>query len=605
MNLNNTFWCVMLIFWSYLLPAQSYDVFTVVGSNLLIINPTDASIVETLPINNLPNGEAIRSLTYSTSDGNMYGMIRLTTTPTLVKLAPDGTLTIIGNLSVPNETVFLAEGLAYNEADNKLYAAVSLNGGTADNDFFSETLVEINPATAEASIFAQISFPSGTPDVDNMTFSDNVLIVHDGLPGDDENRFYLIDFQNVSAGVANATLGFATSPYQPVGDIEKLNCSNTLLLVHEFDVLRLDIEREEVTLIGSTHSMSQFGGAFLTALTDAPGNRVIPLSILQDTTACEGEQIALSAQEQGLEVDWSTGERGTSLSVSETGTYFGTVLINGCEVPTDTIDITFENCEDCEDLRSTIETSLKLGSDTIVCTGSTLALSIDVEGAEVVWNTGFAGPTLEVRQEGMHWARVLLDGCTFQTDTINVQFNSCDGCDALELELSDHLQLRNDTIICVNDTIPLTLDIPGADIEWNTGQTGPGININVPGPYWASVNIGGCVFQSDTLQLGVRDCLECDIFIPNVFSPDGNGVNDQFEVFVDEATCSLQEIEIFIFNRWGGLIFEGRQNRWDGKVNREPAKSDVYLYLVKMTLLREGNIIEVQKSGDVMLLTNE
>jgi len=586
---------------SQILTAQSYDIFAVAGNNLLKVDPLDATVEESFPINDLSEGQTIRSLTYSTTDGNMYGLVNLTTIPALVRLETDGAMTIVGNLTVPNETVFLAEALAYNETDNKLYGAVSLNGGTAGGDFFSETIIEIDPATAQSGIVTQLAFPSGAPDVDNMTFDENVLIIHDGLPGDDLNNFYLVDFQNIG-GTAQATPGFSTSPYSPVGDLEKLNCSNTLVIAQEFDILLLDIDLQEITLIGSTHDMDQFEGASLLALTDVPNDETIALSITGDSTACTGEVLTLTAADPELVVNWNTGEVSPSIQVEQTGSYSGTVQVNACEVPTDSLNITFENCQDCDTLRSTIAGSLLLGSDTTLCQNEILSLMIDVEGSSVRWNTGATDPTLEVSRDGQYWAEVSLEDCTFLTDTIAVSFRNCDGCQALEMELGNNLTLGNDTIICINDTLLLSVDISGAEIEWNTGLVSSAIEISVPGSYWAEVGIGGCLFQTDTLRVAVQECLNCSVYIPNAFSPNGDDVNDNFMVFVDESLCRLREIEMLIFDRWGGLVFQGNQNRWNGKIKNEIGDNGTYVYLINMTLERDGQTIELRESGDVLLL---
>lgn len=602
MNKKTIFFAISILFIFPQLRSQSYDVFSVVGNNLLQLNPLDASVLDVMTIANLPAGEDVRSLTYAVEENAMYGLIFITTTPTLVRLTQDGNLTIIGPLSVPNETVFLAEGLAYNEIDNKLYAAVSLNGGTSTSDFFSETLIEITPNTAEATVVAQIAFASGTPDVDNMTFDENVLIIHDGLPGDDLNNFYLIDFQNLSPTV-QANLGFSTSPYTPVGDMEKLNCSNTLLIVQEFDLLSLDIDREELSLIGSSHDMTQFEGAPLLALTDVPNDDLISLSITQDTTACLGESLSLSARNMADPVFWNTGEEAASISISESGVYTGSVLINGCEVPTDTVEILFEDCLACEDLRTTIEQELMLGNDTILCSNDTLLLNIDIPDAVIQWNNGTSSNSLEITGVGQYWATISLEDCVFQTDTISVSFTNCDGCDALGEELKNDLRLGDDVLICINDTITASVNIMGAEVRWNTGVTADQIAINVPGAYWAEIGIGGCVFQTDTLQVAVEDCLECNLFIPNVFSPDGDEVNDEFQVFIDESTCRLVEIEMSIFNRWGALVYQSNQNKWNGNSMNQLAQKGVYIYLIKMTLEREGQLIDIQQSGDVLLLS--
>jgi hypothetical protein len=52
----------------------------------------------------------------------------------------------------------------------------------------------------------------------------------------------------------------------------------------------------------------------------------------------------------------------------------------------------------------------------------------------------------------------------------------------------------------------------------------------------------------------LNEAVECDIYIPNVFSPDGNGFNDFFGIFVSgDFSGSFQSLKIY--DRWGNLVF--------------------------------------------------
>jgi len=74
-----------------------------------------------------------------------------------------------------------------------------------------------------------------------------------------------------------------------------------------------------------------------------------------------------------------------------------------------------------------------------------------------------------------------------------------------------------------------------------------------------------------------------DLFIPTVFSPNGDGINDFFTLF--GAPGSGQIASLQIFDRWGNLLFE-RQNLtlnnesegWDGRSNGAPVSPGVYVY---------------------------
>ncbi len=86
--------------------------------------------------------------------------------------------------------------------------------------------------------------------------------------------------------------------------------------------------------------------------------------------------------------------------------------------------------------------------------------------------------------------------------------------------------------------------------------------------------------------------------IPNVFSPNGDEVNQYFRPFVSGA-ASVHEI--LIFNRFGQLVFDSDnlEQGWDGNVNGNPAPSDTYVYIVSVR--KQGGEIAKYK-GDVILM---
>lgn len=96
-----------------------------------------------------------------------------------------------------------------------------------------------------------------------------------------------------------------------------------------------------------------------------------------------------------------------------------------------------------------------------------------------------------------------------------------------------------------------------------------------------------------------RKCAEgdCDFFIPNAFSPNQDGINDQWVVKADYIEMS----QLNIFNRWGGQVFTstGREALWDGTSKGKPAESGNYVYLLKGKC---ANGFEFIRSGSVTLV---
>jgi gliding motility-associated-like protein len=111
----------------------------------------------------------------------------------------------------------------------------------------------------------------------------------------------------------------------------------------------------------------------------------------------------------------------------------------------------------------------------------------------------------------------------------------------------------------------------------------------------------GC-FGTDTVRIVVL-CDNSQVFMPNTFTPDGNGVND---IFYPRGK-GLANIDHFrIYNRWGELVFErsniavdDKSNGWDGKKAGHELSPDVYVYTVEATC-DTGEPIKWQ--GNVMLL---
>ena len=102
----------------------------------------------------------------------------------------------------------------------------------------------------------------------------------------------------------------------------------------------------------------------------------------------------------------------------------------------------------------------------------------------------------------------------------------------------------------------------------------------------------GCKAMA-TVMVTVDDCAE--LFVPNVFSPNGDGINDLFKI-----DCLKPEDQVKIFNRWGMQVFTfyGKNNGWDGrKENAETCVEGVYYYIIILNNELKENI-----SGVIHLL---
>ncbi len=153
-------------------------------------------------------------------------------------------------------------------------------------------------------------------------------------------------------------------------------------------------------------------------------------------------------------------------------------------------------------------------------------------------------------------------------DTINVKYNGCEG-DNYKLLVGNELYDENN----------------------NNGTK-------------HFINRFGC----DSLvvvDLKFQDCVKlfdelCKISVPNIFSPDNNGLNDSFFIKYNEL-CELKDFHIFIFDRWGNNIFYSNDIKfsWNGRKNDEPLSSGVYTYLIRYLPLYGTEKIT---AGDITLI---
>jgi gliding motility-associated-like protein len=112
----------------------------------------------------------------------------------------------------------------------------------------------------------------------------------------------------------------------------------------------------------------------------------------------------------------------------------------------------------------------------------------------------------------------------------------------------------------------------------------------------------GC---SDKDSVSIRVDRTPVLYVPNIFSPNGDQINDYFSISTDPLNVTAVD-EVFIFDRWGGIIAHQanlmtEQNLllWDGTTRHGPALTGIYVYLIKFTMA-DGSTRSVH--GDVTLI---
>ncbi|MDP1744012.1 MAG: gliding motility-associated C-terminal domain-containing protein [Bacteroidota bacterium] len=105
------------------------------------------------------------------------------------------------------------------------------------------------------------------------------------------------------------------------------------------------------------------------------------------------------------------------------------------------------------------------------------------------------------------------------------------------------------------------------------------------------------IYNFSTTPFALSSEVSASVFVPNVFSPNGDGFNDVLRV----RGKGIEELQFIIFNRWGEKVFETSDvnSGWDGTHNGEPMNLSVFVYVLKGKYI-DGKFFDVK--GNVTLM---
>jgi len=313
----------------------------------------------------------------------------------------------------------------------------------------------------------------------------------------------------------------------------------------------------------------------------------------------DGSAIANVTGVSPFQYSWSTGSPDQSITGLTSGDYFVTITDgNGCQANSsvsitepEEFSIGFEVAQpDCFGHNQ--------GTITVMQTGGVLPVRYSIDGINFQSSPVFSG----------------LNSGTYTVTAIDA--NDCDVQEIIwiNVPLMVHVDIGADHIILPGDTTVLEaiVNVPFdslSTITWSglinpfcpTCLTQPVAPI-ITTAYSISVsNSQGCSDQ-DSVVVFIQKNI--DIYIPNVFSPNGDGINDRLLI---SAASEVEEIESMeIFDRWGNMVFAAKNflpddpiYAWDGKRDGVTLNSAVFAYKM-MARFKDGR--REVRNGDVTLV---
>jgi len=228
-------------------------------------------------------------------------------------------------------------------------------------------------------------------------------------------------------------------------------------------------------------------------------------------------------------------------------------------------------------LRVSLRQDLTAGDDQEGCVGTTVSLSAeDLSGSVFEWT----GPNnYESLDQYPRIENISLDNAgTYQV------VGNISGCrtfpEMVDLTVHENPEpeIGDDLVLCPIDGEQATL-YPGEYVSylWSEGSTSPSISTRDSGIYYVEViDENGCVGMD---SMTVFQQCPTRIYVPNVFSPNWDGINDEFIV----SGIEIVTYDLKIYDRWGSLVFQSNDPSisWDGRSEFLDYQSGEYAYILK------------------------
>jgi gliding motility-associated-like protein len=134
--------------------------------------------------------------------------------------------------------------------------------------------------------------------------------------------------------------------------------------------------------------------------------------------------------------------------------------------------------------------------------------------------------------------------------------------------------LSDSVLTCDPFSIRPEIDVSQFNLTWDNSSNLSDRFVEESGFYSLTIEQNNCI-ASDSTWVQINNC-ECTVYIPEVFTPNGDDLNDHFKPVSD---CDISDISLSLFSRWGELIAKDIQS-WDGTYQNSNSQQGVYLWIL-------------------------
>lgn len=306
-------------------------------------------------------------------------------------------------------------------------------------------------------------------------------------------------------------------------------------------------------------------------------------SLGPDTLICKSESLVVKID--GAQYDkfsWSTRDTLDQITIQDSGVFIVETELNGCK-QMDTIVVDFVDCRfkvegHCVKMPSRVTLNEDM-LDSIQWQHNGIHVGTDLENRfEYTFNSS-GNHTLSAKLFKSGMEKLLSIPIDITQIDQNYLADSIEVCDSIDL-------------------VPHSIGQTGKDLEllWNDSITTRTLRASESG--WNSLKLKkrGCEVI-DSIYVRVEKC-NCQVFVPSVFSPNMDGLNDNFR-FVTQ--CSIYSLEFKIYDRWGKKIFETENPNnpwWNGQYSGKECPIGFYFWTLVITpedeaIRRYGGLVKL------------
>ncbi len=243
--------------------------------------------------------------------------------------------------------------------------------------------------------------------------------------------------------------------------------------------------------------------------------------------------------------------------------------------------------DDIEILSSASSSSFSISpsSTNVTCNGSAngsaTVTATGIGPYSYFWTPGsYTTASVSNLSTGVYTVTVNGTSCSFSTSTISITQSPV---------LTSSIMVSSFTN-CDNDSLILNSSISGGTppytITWNNGAVNTNsitVNSQTMSVYSCTVTDSNNCINTQTIQLSLFQSVSVHSNTPNVFTPNGDGVNDIFDF---KALSNCENFTFEIFDRWGLSIFkmnDKKQSFWDGRTTSgEEVTDGTYFYIMNI-----------------------